>query len=65
MYSLNKKYQKEAESDEGYLHMKEAANKYTKITKWAFGDAVIDHSLEKRGLIGRQDNSELCEPGKC
>ena len=29
---MNKKYQKEAEFDEGYLHMKEAANKYTKIT---------------------------------
>lgn len=45
--------------------MNNKMNKYTKITEWAFGDAVIDHSLEKRGLIGRQDNSEISVPGKC
>lgn len=40
-------------------------NKYTMITEWAFGDAVIDHSLEKQGLIAKQDNSELSVPSKC
>ena len=40
--------------------MNNKMNKYTKITEWAFGDAVTDHSLERRGLIGRQDNSDLC-----
>lgn len=38
--------------------MNNKMNKYTD-NRVGIGDAVIDHSLEKRGLIGRQDNSEI------
>lgn len=35
------------------------------ISEWTFGNPVLDPSMEKSGLLGRQSNPEVSEPSEC